>query len=162
MAALADSNASTSLQLQALQDAARARSVELSIHWIARGEEIPAAIDAAKAAGAEAVNLLASPVLWANRQTIIESVAALRLPTIYAYPEAGALGGFAAYGPRLIQVFRDLIPLQLAKVLRGAKPADLPILQPTKFDLVVNMKVAKALGLAIPESFLVRADEVIE
>jgi putative ABC transport system substrate-binding protein len=162
MAALADSNASTAPQVQVLENAARARNVDLSIHLIAKSEEVAGAIDAVKAAGAEAVNVLASPVLWDKRQTIIDRVAALRLPTIYAYPEAGGLGGFVAYGPRLVQVFRDLIALQLAKVLRGAKPADLPVLQPTKFDLVINLRAAKALGLTVPESFLVRADEVIE
>ena len=81
---------------------------------------------------------------------------------MYQWPDAAEEGGFVSYGPRLIEVYRDLMALQLAKLLRGAKPADLPVLQPTKFDLAINMKAANALGLAIPESFLVRADQVIE
>ena len=89
MAALADFNATTSPQLQALQDAARARDVELSIRRIARLEEIPAAIDAAKASGAAALNVLASPILYGNRQIIMQRVAALRLPAIYQFPEDG-------------------------------------------------------------------------
>ena len=162
MAAIADSNATTSSQLQELQDAARARNVELSIHWIARPEEIPAAIDAAKASGAEALNVLSSPLLFANRQIIMQRVAALRLPAIYQFPEKAEEGGFVAYGPRLVQIFRELLAPQLVKLLRGAKPADLPVEQPTKFELAINLKTAKALGLTIPQSFLVRADEVIE
>jgi putative tryptophan/tyrosine transport system substrate-binding protein len=69
---------------------------------------------------------------------------------------------FVAYGPRLVEVYRDLMALQLVKLLRGAKPADLPVLQPTKFELVVNLKTASALELKVPESFLARADKVIE
>jgi putative ABC transport system substrate-binding protein len=162
MAALADSNATGSPQLQALQDAARARGVELSIHRIARGEEIAAAIDAAKALGAEALNVLASPVLYGNRQTVMQRVAALRLPAIYHFPEVAEEGGFVAYGPRIVQIFRELLTPQLAKLLRGTKPADVPVEQPTTFELAINLKTAKDLGLTIPESFLLRADEVIE
>jgi putative tryptophan/tyrosine transport system substrate-binding protein len=71
-------------------------------------------------------------------------------------------GGLVAYGPRLVQIYRELIVPQLVKLLRGAKPSDMPVMQPTKFELVINLKTAKALGLTMPESFLVRADEVIE
>ena len=154
MAALADSNTTATAQLQALQDAARARGIELSIHPIARPEEIPAAIDAAKASGAAALNVLSSPILYGSRQIIMQRVAALRLPAIYQFPEEAEEGGFVAYGPRVVQIFRELVARQLVKLLRGAKPADLPIEQPTKFELVINLKTAKALGLQFPESFL--------
>jgi putative ABC transport system substrate-binding protein len=70
--------------------------------------------------------------------------------------------GLLAYGPRIVEIYREIFARQLVKLLRGAKPADLPIEQPTKFELVVNLKTAKALGLTIPETFLSRADEVIE
>jgi putative ABC transport system substrate-binding protein len=162
MAAIADSSTTALSQLQALQDAARARNVELSIHRIARPEEIAAAIDAAKAWGAGALNVLASPVLFGNRQIVMQRVAALRLPAIYQFPEVAQDGGFVAYGPRLVQIFGELVTRQLVKLLRGTKAADVPVEQPTKFDLVINLKTAKALGLAIPESLLARADEVIE
>lgn len=162
MATLADSNITAPAQLKALEDAARARGIELSIHRIARPEEIPAAIDAAKASGASALNVLASPILGSNRPIILELVAALRLPAMYQWPEAARQGGFVAYGPRLVETFRELMAPSLVKVLRGAKPADLPVQQPTKFELAINLKTAKALGLTIRESFLVRADEVIE
>jgi putative ABC transport system substrate-binding protein len=161
MAVLADPN-SASLHIQALDEAARARGIELSVYRAARAEEILAAIDAAKASGAAAINILSSAYFWGNRQIIMQRVAALRLPAMYHLPEFAQEGGLLAYGPRAVQTFRDIVAPQLVKLLRGAKPADLPVLQPTKFDLVINIKTAKALGLTIPESFLVRADEVIE
>jgi putative tryptophan/tyrosine transport system substrate-binding protein len=161
MAVLADPN-TASLHIQALDEAARARGVELSVYRAARAEEILAAIDAAKASGAEAINILSSAYFWGNRQIIMQHVAALRLPAMYHLPEFAKEGGLLAYGPRAVQIFREVVAPQLVKLLRGVKPADLPVLQPTRFDLVINLKTAKALGLTVPESFLIRADEVIE
>jgi ABC-type uncharacterized transport system substrate-binding protein len=161
MAALADLKATTDAKLDALQEAARARNIELSIHRIARSEEIIAAIDMAQASGATALNVLASPLLFANRWLIMERVAALRLPAIYEWPEIAEEGGFAGYGPRLLETPLLTIP-QMVKLLRGIKVADIPVVQPTKFELVINLKTAKALGLTVPESLLVRADKVIE
>jgi putative tryptophan/tyrosine transport system substrate-binding protein len=162
MAALADTNNTSPEQLQALQDGARARAVELLIYRVAKAEEIASAIDAAKSSGATALNVLASPLLFNNRQIILQRVAALGLPAIYQFPVAAEEGGFIAYGSRLDQIYRDIFARQLVKLLRGAKPADIPVEQPTKFELAVNLKTAKALGLTIPETFLQRADEVIE
>jgi putative tryptophan/tyrosine transport system substrate-binding protein len=162
IAALADSNTTASPQLQALQDATRAHGVELSLHQIASSEEIVGAIDAVKAAGAAALNVLASPLLFAQRQLIIERTAVLRLPAMYQWPETAEEGGLAGYGPRIVQLFRDVVSRQLIKLLQGAQPADLPVEQPTKFELAINLKTAKALGLTIPQSMLDRADEVIE
>jgi putative ABC transport system substrate-binding protein len=162
IAAIADSNRTAGSRLQALQDAAHARGVELSIHRVASANEIPAAIDAAMASGATAANVLASPILYSSRQVIMQRVATLRLPTIYQFPEVAEEGGFVGYGPRVVQVFRELMAQQLVKLLRGAKPADIPIEQPTKFELVINLKTAKALGLDVPSHLLQLADEVIE
>jgi putative ABC transport system substrate-binding protein len=162
MAVLADSNATGSRQLQALQDAARARGIELSIHQIASAEEITAAIDAAKASGAAALNVLSSPFLYGNRQIVMQRVAALRLPAIYQFSEEADEGGFVAYGPSLVQILRELVAPQLVKLLRGVKPADIPIEQPTKFELVVNLKTANAMGVTVPATLVARADKVIE
>ena len=162
MAAIADSITTALPQLQALKDGALVRNVELSIYRITRAEEIAAAIDAAKAWGAAALNVLASPVLFGNRQIVMRRVAALRLPAIYQFPEVTQEGGFVAYGPRLVDIFGELVVRQLVKLLRGAKPADVPVEQPTKFELVINLRTAKALGLTMPEGLLQRADEVIE
>jgi putative tryptophan/tyrosine transport system substrate-binding protein len=162
IAAIADSNRTVGSRLAALKEAARVRNIDLSIHQIAKPEEIPAAIDAAKTSGAAALNVLASPTLYGNRQIIMQRVAALRLPAIYQFPEEAEEGGFVAYGPRVVQVFRELMARQLAQLLRGAKPADIPVEQPTKFELVINLKTANALSLTVPETLLARADKVIE
>jgi putative tryptophan/tyrosine transport system substrate-binding protein len=162
MAVLADSKATLSRQLQVLQDAARARGVEVSIHRVASAEEIAATIDTAKASGAAALNVLSSALLYGNRQLIMGRVAGLRLPAIYPWAEEAEEGGFAAYGPSLIQIFREVLAQQLVKILRGIKPADIPVEQPTKFELVINLKTAKAMGVTVPEALLARADKVIE
>jgi len=162
LAAIADTDRTAGSRLQALKEAARVRNVDLSIYQIAEAEEIPAAIDAAKTSGAAALNVLASPTFYGNRRIIMQRVAALRLPAIYQFPEEAEEGGFVAYGPRVVQVFRELMARQLAQLLRGAKPADIPVEQPTKFELVINLKTANALSLTVPETLLARADKVIE
>ena len=162
MALLVDANTNTVNELDEQQKAARVHNIDLSIHRVAKGEEISAAIDAAKASGATALNVSASPLFFTHRQLILDRVAAMRLPAIYEWPETAEEGGFAAYGPRLDQLFLEVMVQQLVKLFRGIKVADIPIEQPTKFELVVNLKAATALGIAIPESFLVRADKVIE
>jgi putative tryptophan/tyrosine transport system substrate-binding protein len=162
IAALADANQTPPRQLQALQDAARAHSVELSVQQIAKPEEVGGAIDAAKAAGAAALNVLASPILNLQRQLIIQRAPALRLPAMYQSPETAEEGGLAGYGPRYIQLFRDILSRQLIKLLQGVEPADIPVEQPTQFELVINLDTAKAMGLTIPEAMLDRADKVIE
>ena len=162
IAALVDSNTTTPSQLRMLEDGARARGVELSIHRVVWREEIGSAIDAAKAAGAEAVNVLAAPLLWTSRAFIFDRLAALRLPAVYQFPEMAEQGGLIGYGPLVIQLFRDIVSRQLANLLRGSKPADLPVEQPTKFKLVINLKTAKLIDLDVPATLLARADEVIE
>jgi ABC-type uncharacterized transport system substrate-binding protein len=162
MAALADVNSTAPQQLQALQDAARARGVEFSIYRVVKADEVVPAIDAAKTSDAGAINVLSSPLLFANRRVIIERTAALRLPAVYQWPEMAEEGGLIAYGPRLFQLFRDLGRRQLIKLFRGAKPSDLPVEQPTQFDLVINLQTAKAIGHEIPVGLVLRADEIIE
>jgi putative ABC transport system substrate-binding protein len=147
--------------VQELEDAARARGVALSIHRVERDEDISAAITDAKKIGAVALNVLASPLLHGARHDIIRRTTALRLPAIYQWPETAHEGGMLADGPRFTEPQAQWAR-QLAKVLRGAKPADLPIQQPTKFELVVNQKSAKAIGIDFAPTLLARADEVIE
>jgi putative ABC transport system substrate-binding protein len=161
MAALADTNATADAKFYALQEAARARNIELSIHRIARGEEIAAAIDMAQVSGATALNVLASPMLFANSQLIMDRVSMLRLPAIYQWPEMAERGGFAAYGPRITEI-PEITIRQTAMLFRGAKVADIPVEQPTKFELVINLDTAKTLGVVVPAPLLARADKVIE
>jgi putative ABC transport system substrate-binding protein len=161
MAALVDPSVTAPPQLETLRNAAAMRGVELSIYPVRGPDEIAATIERAQTAGATTLNVLASPILNANRKIILDRSAALRLPAIYQWPETAEEGGLIAYGPRITKLWRRLAD-QLAMLLRGTKPADLPVEQPTKFELVINLKTAEALGLTIPQSILARADEVIE
>jgi len=161
MAVLADTRITTSQQLRTLKDAVRAHGIELSIYRVDRPQEIVPAINAAQASGSAALNVLAASLFSSYRQIIIERTAALRLPAIYQWPDMAEQGGLIAYGPRRTEIFRQAARL-LSKVLHGANPAALPVEQPTKFELVVNLKAAKALGLEIPPLLVLRADELIE
>ena len=151
----------TPKQLEALQRRARAHQINLSIHPITGREDIEPAIDAAKALGAAALNALATPLVFANRQMLIERTQAVRLPAVYQWPEIAEEGGLMAYGPRIVEIFRQL-GRQLAKVLGGKKPADLPVEQPTNFELVINLPAAKAIGHEVPPGLMLRADKLIE
>jgi putative tryptophan/tyrosine transport system substrate-binding protein len=162
MAALDDVRTHSPQRFQILQNVARARGVELSVYLVAKPKEIAGAIEAANNAGAAALNVLGSLLLYSNRKIIFKSVATLSLPAIYQSPEMAEEDGFIAYGPSLMKIYRDMPPLQLAALLRGAKVSDVPVEQPTEFELAINLRTAKALGLSIPEAFLLRADKVIE
>ncbi len=142
---------------------AAGRSLGLVLHTVdarTTGEIGKAFVTAAKLRVA-GINVLSSPLLNANRTRIIELAAAAKLPAIYQWPETAEEGGLMGYGPRLTVVYRQLAVF-VSRILQGAKPADLPIEQPTKIELAINMKTAKSLGLSIPQSLLLRADEVIQ
>jgi putative ABC transport system substrate-binding protein len=96
-----------------------------------------------------------------NRQVIIERAAALHLPAMYQWPETAEEGGLMGYGLRITQMFRQVARLAV-KVLRASKTADLPVEQPTKFELVINLQTAKVIGHEVPASLVLRADKVIE
>jgi putative ABC transport system substrate-binding protein len=162
IAVLADTSSSSPSKLQVLQEAAQARGVECSIYQVTRPEEIGGAIDTAKASGAMAINVLASALLFNSRQIIFERVAALRLPAIYQFPEMAEQDGFIGYGPRLVHIYGDIMARQMLMVLRGAKPADIPVELPTRFELVANLRIAKAIGHEIPPGLVLRADKLIE
>lgn len=147
--------------LPALEAAARSLGVELQILEVRRPEDFQRAFGAARKGRAGALNVLASPFLHGHRQIIIDLAAKNRLPAIYQWREMAEAGGLMSYGPTLSELFR-LCAAVLDKILKGAKPGDLPVEQPTKLELVINLKTAKALGLEIPQSVLIRADEVIQ
>jgi putative ABC transport system substrate-binding protein len=159
MAALADVNQPRRREWEA---ATRARGIELLIQPVSKPEEIAPAIDAAKTWGAAALNVLATPLFFVNRQIVYERAAALHLPAIYQFPEMADEGGLLGYGTRIFQIYRDMVARQAAKLFLGSKPADLPVEQPTKFELVINLKTAKAIGHDIPAGLVLRADKVIE
>jgi putative tryptophan/tyrosine transport system substrate-binding protein len=149
------------LRVRVLQEAARARGVELAVHLVERPERIGPQIEEARRAGAETLNVLASPILYARRLDIFERTAALRLPAMYQSPEFAEEGGLIGYGPRITQMFRQLAR-QLAKIFSSEKVSDVPVEQPTRFELAINLQAAKAIGFEVPPSLVLRADKVIE
>ena len=148
--------------ISALNAAARDFGIEIS-HFTARSqEEIIHAIDAMRATAVDAVNVLASPILYPFFvPLIIDRLRLSRLPGMLQWPEGAEAGGLIAYGPRLDEAFRQCAR-QVAKLLRGAKVADVPVEQPTRFELVINARTARTLGITIPPTLLARADQVIE
>lgn len=149
-------------QLRALQEAARRGGVELIILRLEKPADIWPAIDAAKAQGAEAINMLASPLYSTDiRPKVFAAARAHGLPTVSQWMESAGEGGVLAYGPSVVDVFRQLARISL-KVLRGAKPAQLPVEQPTNFKLGINAKAAREMGISVPPALLQRADEVVE
>jgi putative ABC transport system substrate-binding protein len=112
-------------------------------------------------ARADALTVLTSSMLFGERRRLVDLAAKKRLPTVYPWREAVDAGGLMAYGPDLADLLRR-VATYVDRILKGTKPADLPVEQPTKFELVINLKTAKTLGLTIPPSLLLRADQVIE
>jgi len=161
IAVLAEPTISQPAELKALRNAAGARNVELEVFTVGAPDQIALAMEQAKAWGANALNVLSASLFSFNRQIVIEKAAALGLPAIYEWPEMVEEGGLIGYGPRLSLIYRHLARV-VVKVLRSVKPKDIPVEQPAKFDLVINLKTAKMLGMTIPEALLTRADEVIE
>ena len=123
--------------------------------------DLAGAFTAAARDHADAVLATTTPELFRNRASVAKLATKNRLPTMFALREFGEAGGLMAYGPSLTGMYADAATL-VDKILKGAKPADLPIEQPTKFELVINLKAAKALGITVPQALLLRADNVIQ
>jgi ABC-type uncharacterized transport system substrate-binding protein len=123
--------------------------------------EIAAAFAAARAARPEALLVHPHPMFWLERRRIVQLASEIGLPAIYESADFVTAGGLMAYGASLVDMSRRAAGY-IDRILKGAKPADLPVEQPTKFELVINLKTAKALGLTIPQSLLLQADKVIE
>jgi putative ABC transport system substrate-binding protein len=148
------------VEIGEVQAAARTVGLDVATSEIRRAEDIAPAFEALKGR-AEALYVAADPLINSNRLRINILALGARLPTMFPLREIVEAGGLMSYGTNFPDLFRRAADY-VDKILRGAKPADLPVEQPTKFDLVVNLTTAKALGLTIPESFLLRADELIE
>ena len=147
--------------IRALESAARGFDIEIVPFSARSEEEIIGAIAAMKATPVEAVNVLASPILWGERSLIHDRLDRHRLPAIWQWPEAAELGGLIAYGPGLSGIFGQCARL-VAKLLRGSKVIDVPVEQPTGFELTINLRTAKRLGIEIPPALLSRADTTLE
>jgi putative ABC transport system substrate-binding protein len=147
--------------LPELEAAARQLGLELVVNTVRRTDELAQGFDALQSARVHAVNVLASSVVVPSRSSIIEALNQARLPAIYHFPDLAEQGGFLGYGPRL-QLSYQLVSRLVSNILRGARPEELPIEQPDKFDLVVNLKTADALGVTVPPTLLMQANKVIE
>jgi putative ABC transport system substrate-binding protein len=144
-----------------IEEAAAKLGLTLAVVHAGQREQIAPALARLTSAKVEAVDVLASAFLNFQRATFIEQFRALKLPAMYEWPESVEDGGLASYGPRISLCFRHVAVLT-SKVLRGAKPADLPIEQPTTFVLAINAGAAHAIGLTLPEAMLLRADAVVD
>jgi putative ABC transport system substrate-binding protein len=148
-------------QFAATETAARALALEAEIMEVRVVDDFERALEAARTKRVEAGIMLSSPLVFFSSKQIGELAIAKRLPLISLFGEFPKAGGFIAYGPNVGDMFRRCGDY-VAKVLHGAKPSDLPIQRPQKFDLVINLKTAEALGLSVPPVLLATADEVIE
>jgi putative ABC transport system substrate-binding protein len=157
----ADSNVTTLRHVEELQAAARHRGVEAAVRGVANREDIFAALGDAKASGAQAINFLATPIFSIDAAAFIARVTELGLPSIYQWPEAAEEGALMGYGPRFPEIWRQRARIVI-KVLHGASPSEIPVEQPTRFELVINLRTAKAMGHEIPATLVLRADKVIE
>jgi putative ABC transport system substrate-binding protein len=148
-------------QVSMTAEAARGLKIEVQVLEVRRREDLAGAFLAAKAAKAQALNVFSSPFLSSISQEIVDGAAENRLPAIYQWREHAEGGGLMSYGPSLANLYRQAGSIA-AKILKGVKPSDLPVEQPTKFELVVNAKTAASLGIEVPPDVLLRADLVID
>lgn len=148
-------------QVQLTEKAARALNIQLQILEVQDASDLQKAFLAAQQERAEALNVFSSPFLASLYHDIIKLAAQHRLPAIYQWKEHSQAGGLVSYGPSLADLWRQAATI-VAKILKGAKPADLPVEQPTRFEFVLNAKTAKSLNLTISGATLLRADELIE
>ena len=151
----------SALALRQVRSAAEQRHQPLAVFEARTTDEMSVGIGAATRTGAAGLLVLEDPLILGASRKIVELVAAARLPTIYGVRDFAEVGGLLSYGPDQRQILRRAADY-VDKILKGAKPADLPVEQPTKFELVINLTAAKALGLVIPPALLATADEVIE
>jgi len=144
-----------------LQAAARSMGLTLQLLSVRAAHEFAKAFDAASQARADAILIAPSPLLSFQNKALVELAAKHRLPAIYGNPGAVQVGGLMSYGPNYAALFQRAATY-VDKILRGAKPLQLPIEQPTKFELLINLRTAKAIGVDVPRALLARADQVIE
>jgi putative ABC transport system substrate-binding protein len=154
-------NATAERVIRDVQEAARTKGLQLHVLKASSESEIDTAFASLVQLHAGALVVGGDPFLSSRREQLVALASRRAVPSIYAWREFAVSGGLISYGPSLTSALR-VVGHYAAKVLKGAKPADLPVQQATTFELVINLKTAKALGLTIPPSLLLRADQVIE
>jgi putative tryptophan/tyrosine transport system substrate-binding protein len=147
-------------EMRGFEAAAKAQGLDVIRFEVRVPDDITSAFESMRGK-LDALNVVPDPFATSNRQQILALTLAARIPAIYGTHEWSEAGGLMSFGPHLPDLYRRAAEL-VDKILRGAKPAEIPIEQPTKFELVINVKTANAMGLTIPEAFLARADEVVE
>ena len=150
-----------SAALESIRALASSRSVEILSRELKSVEELESAFEDVKGANAQAAVFMADNVMFGNRKKVADLALRHRLPMIHSFPPEVRDGGLMFYGPSNEENYQRSAALA-DRILKGARPGELPVEQPTKYELIINLKTAKALGLTMPESFLLRADEVIE
>jgi putative tryptophan/tyrosine transport system substrate-binding protein len=148
-------------QAAELEAAARVLRIGLLFNWVSTDQELSAAFSATNERRPDAVLVAAAPFFETRRDQIITRLEQLRLPALFQFREYAVAGGLVSYGIKVADAYRH-VGRYAGRILRGASPAELPVLQAERFELVINMKTANALGLTIPPTLLARADEVIE
>jgi putative ABC transport system substrate-binding protein len=153
-------NPSSAAEARETEAAARTMALEIQVTDARLPEQYPDAFASMTRSGARAVFVTADPVLSSNRERIMQLAASHRLPAMYEWPEIVEAGGLLSYGPTLAEI-NTRVAAYVDKILKGAKPADLPVERPTRFELAVNLKTAAALGITIPPAVVARAGRVI-
>lgn len=151
----------TSNQLGTAQEAARALGVTVRVVEVRGAQDLKGAIDVVRRERIDALVILGSPLLSGEAERLAELATGARIPAIYYHPRFAAAGGLLSYGPRGTEFSWQRAAVFVDRLLKGARPADLPVEQPTQFDLVVNMKTARRLGVTVPQSLLLQASQVI-
>ncbi len=154
-------NRSEEVAIRATETAAQSLGLTVFAQPVSDSNEFDRAISALVQNGVGSIVVLPDPMFNAHRAELVQLIGQSRLPAIYMETGFATAGGLMSYGPNLMEMFRKSADY-VDRILRGAKPSDLPVQQPTKFELIINLRTAKALGLTIPLSLLARADEVIE
>jgi putative ABC transport system substrate-binding protein len=147
--------------MKEVEIAARSAGIQLQVLAVAGPDEFESAFEDAKKKRADALIVLPSPFLGANRKQIVDHAAKIRIPAIYPNADWVTAGGLVSYGPKFSEMYRRAA-FYVDKILKGTKPTDLPVEQPMKFEFIINLKAAKQIGLTIPPNMLARADRVIK
>jgi putative ABC transport system substrate-binding protein len=149
-------------QVRAAEAAARSLGLQVHVVEVQETAQYDSAVETLKRAGADALLVLSSSTFFAERRRIADLAIKHRLPLVAPFREVAESGGLMAYGPNIVELWKQRVPVYVDRILKGAKPGDLPVEQATKIELVINLKTAKTIGLTISQDLLFRADKVIE